>query len=82
MYYSRDRSFSGLCGEQMTVYVNLLDELERRCQDVLSAIEDVREDGSCMDFGYHYGTRACGKLKRETLRLNEIGVKIRRGDRE
>lgn len=66
----------------MTIYVNLLDELERRCQDVLSAIEDVRETETWGSGSYYYGTRACGKLKRETLRFNEIGVKIRRGDRE
>ena len=63
----------------MTVSVILLDELQRRCEDLLSAIEDVRNDGS-NSYGMHYGTRACGKLKRETLRLNEIGLKIRRGD--
>lgn len=63
----------------MTICVKLLDELERRCHDVLSAIEDVKEDGSA-SYGRHYGTRACGRLKRETLRLNEIGVKIRKGE--
>lgn len=66
----------------MTIYVSLLDELERRCQDVLSAIEDVRETELWGGGNYYSGTYACGKLKRETLRLNEIGVKIRRGDRE
>jgi hypothetical protein len=64
----------------MTVSVELLNELERRLEDVRAAIEDVRCDGSG-SYGIHYGTRACGKLKRETLRFNEIAVKIRRGDR-
>lgn len=67
----------------MTVSVALLDELERRLIDLQSAIEDVRNDGSCMtELDYHYGTRACGRLKRKILDVYEIGAAIRRGDRE
>ena len=66
----------------MTVSVVLLRELESRCADLLSAIEDVENDGSCYGDGlnkYHQGTRACGRLKRKILDVHEIGVKIRKG---
>jgi hypothetical protein len=63
----------------MTVSVKLLDDLERRCEDLVSAINDVRNDGS-MSYGKHYGTRACGKLKRKILDVHEVGVRIRRGE--
>lgn len=67
----------------MTVSILLLDELERRCEDLKSAISDVRNDGSVYSgSGQHYGTRACGRLKRKILDLHEIGVKIRKGERE